>query len=180
MAGGLSARFRASSRMCRVGSPSKSLSCKSLSAAIPSAGSWIRAQISPFSACLTCPKFGIARAVSSGSLWTAAFLTSARTTSSVIRALCANRSPNWSRAAGSGIRAATASMAVKNCRRPSSLFRSWTVAARSSRVLEIGAGIFQQIEVGVLASFLYDAVGIFASGKHRHIHLETLGHQQLT
>ena len=150
-----------------------------LRAAIPCSGSWTRAQIRPFSARFTSPNVGMSRAVSSGRFCTAAFRTSARTTSSVIRALCAKRSPNWSRAAGSGIRAATASMAVRNWRRPSSFVRSCASGGAVQQILQVRPRVFQQLQVRVPASFLNEAVGILASRQHRHIHLEPFRHQQL-
>ena len=62
-------------------------------------GSCIRAQIRPRSATLTCPMAGTRRWTSSTLVWrwTAAFRISARTTSSVIRALWDSLSANWSR-----------------------------------------------------------------------------------
>ncbi len=59
------------------------------------------------------PTFGRSSAATAVCRSTAALRISARTTSSVIRALCASRSANWSRAAASGIRAATASISVQ-------------------------------------------------------------------
>ena len=101
----------------------------------PRLGWCIRAQIRPRSATLTCPIAGTRRCTSSTLVcrWTAAFRISARTTSSVIRALCDSLSANWSRWAASGIRAATASIFPRNDRRPSSVDRSSSAADRSSR-----------------------------------------------
>ena len=56
---------------------------------------------------LSSPTFGRSSTATAVSRFAAAFRISARTTSSVILALWASRSANWSRAAASGIRAAT-------------------------------------------------------------------------
>ena len=65
--------------------------------------------MSPRSASLSCPNDGALRGASSVFRWTAVFRISALTTSSVTLALCAIRSANWSRAAASGMPAATVS-----------------------------------------------------------------------
>ena len=76
---------------------------------------------------------GTATAGASVLRWAAAFRISSRTTDSVIRALCASRSANWSRAAASGIVAATVSISSKKLLRLSGRLRSTPAAARSSR-----------------------------------------------
>ena len=101
----------------------------------------VKGRPGPPSSCERAPKSGLFRPVSTspppGSSFavmvvrrlTAAFRISARTTSSVIRALWAMRSANWSRAAASGIRAATVSILPRNCRRFSSCAKSSPAAA---------------------------------------------------
>ena len=139
-----SCRVRATSRMCSVARPSRSVGSSSARAAPAPAGSWTSAQISPFSACLTRPKLGTSRSVTAVRRSTAAFRISARTTSSVIRALCASRSANWSRAAASGIWAATASIRFRNSRRLSSLPKSYESAVTSIRYSRYGRDAFRR------------------------------------
>ena len=85
--------FRARSSTDLDASPSKSALRGPPAPPSAVSGSWIRHQIRPFSALVTCPKLG-----SSPSrrmvvcFWTAAFRILARTTSSVTRALNASRS----------------------------------------------------------------------------------------
>ena len=111
--------------------------------------------------------------------WTAAFRISARTTSSVIRALCASRSANWSRAAASGIRAATVSIRVRNSRRLSSLWKSCSDGRPVEQVLEIRPGLPQLFLVRGAAVLPDELIGIVPGRQHGHVDLEPLGDQQL-
>jgi hypothetical protein len=122
-------RLRAISRMWRPANSSRSSSSSPASASSAALVLWISPQINAFSACLSWPNEGSSRVVTTVWRLTAALRISARTTSSVILALCAIRSANWSRAAASGIRAATVNILPRNCRRLPSLFRSNPSAA---------------------------------------------------
>ena len=130
---------------------------------------------------LTCPAGRPALRVRRRSvcLWTAAFRISARTTSSVIRALCASRSANWSRAAASGIRAATVEhLRSGTPRRPSSVDKSCPAAARSSRYSRYGRELPQLLLVRRPAVLPDEVIGIVARRQHRDVDLEALGDEQ--
>ena len=142
-------RDRACRRMSRVASPSdrRRRAPPGGRAACPDRASAPKS--GPRSAGFDLPERGTRRSASSTLVcrWTAAFRISARTTSSVIRALWASRSANWSRAAASGIRAATVSICAKNCRRLSSFDRSCPADAAIEQVFEIRPRIAQPLLV---------------------------------
>ena len=109
------------------------------------------------------------------SLATAALRISARTTSSVIRALCASRSANWSRAGRvrnprrharascAGIRAAARRRVEDLC----------SAAARSSRYSRYGCESSScSWYAAVPAALLDEAIGIFPRRQHGHVDLK--------
>ena len=98
-----SARLAAISVLAQTSDPSRSGSSSCATAASPSTGWWASAHSSPASAGLSRTDAGTATAGASVLRWAAARRISSRTTPSVMRALCANRSANWSRAAASGM-----------------------------------------------------------------------------
>ena len=138
-AGGRSARRERVRGLRRVGKPSKSLSCKMLERCQPLLrfvderpnqplfGLFDLAEVGKL-ACASAPGRRLDRRLSD--LRADHLFCNTRLVGQTFTELVAGRR--------SGIRAATASMAVRNCRRPSSLFRSWPAAARSSRYSRYG------------------------------------------
>ena len=136
--------WRARSSTDRAGKPLEIAVLQAASAASARSGWCTSSQISPFSALVTCPKLGISRAVRVVWRCAAACRISARTTSSVTRALCARRSAKRSRTVTSGIRPAIGNISDRNLTRPSSVFRLWPAAARSSRNSRYGRDCFNR------------------------------------
>ena len=177
---GSSCRLRATSKISRPARSSRSSSSSSASASSASLVLWIRDPRSgPFPP-VSAGRRTAARGPSpSVRRLTAALRISARTTSSVIRALWAIRSANWSRAAASGIRAATVSI------RPEELAAAVVLAE-----IQPGGGLIEQvlqIRPRTAQSFTIlrpalppdERIGIFALVQHHHVDVEPFGDQQL-
>ena len=151
--GGSSCRLRASSKIRRAASCSQILVVERRPAPSRASAGLVESapRSGPFSACFNSPEARqFALGVSVVCRLTAALRISARTTSSVIRALWAIRSANWSRAAASGIQAATGQhLAQKLPPRFRRVPKSRPAAARSSRYSRYGRELAQSFTVRV-------------------------------
>ena len=111
---------------------------------------------------------------------TAAFRISVRTTSSRIRALCANRSANWSRAAASGIFAATTE---HFCQKASTLLIAGKIPSSGGAVkdvLQIRFGLSQLVDVVAAAVPANRRVWVLTLVQDRNLHLEPFGEEELS
>ena len=180
---GHSCRDRACRRISRVASPSRSLVFELAQAPPGPAAARASAPKSGLvPPALTCPSAGARRSDvrrRRSCCWTAAFRISARTTSSVIRALWESLSANWSRGGGVGNpRRDRRASSPRNARRPSSVDKSSPAAARSSRYSRYGRELRSCSWYAGAALLADEGIGIVARRQHGHVHLEALGDQQ--